>query len=204
MEQATPTLEELNTLIQMSGTINMEIFYWWCIALMVIIHAGFLSYEIGASRLKNVLTAGVKNILAFAFIVPTFYFFGWFIYNGFANGFTLDMEAAAAALPWSGSMGANISDNATGIFWGAFALFAATTASIMSGALIERTRMSAFIVLAIILGSGVWILGAGRHAAARFERAPSNPPLVRHHMRHTSLLSGREGKRARGSRATLD
>lgn len=160
MEQATPTLEELHKLVQMSGTINMEIFYWWCIALMVIIHAGFLSYEIGASRLKNVLTAGVKNILAFAFIVPTFFFFGWFIYNGFAAGFTLDMDAAAASLPWSGAMGPNVEDNATGIFWGAFALFAATTASIMSGALIERTRMSAFIILAIILGSAVWILGA--------------------------------------------
>lgn len=160
MEQTTPTLEELHKLIQMSDTINMEIFYWWCIALMMVIHAGFLSYEIGASRLKNALTAGVKNILAFAFIVPTFFFFGWWIYNGFAGGLIPDLDGAAASLPWAGSMGPSITDNATGIFWAAFALFAATTASIMSGALIERTRMSAFIILAIILGSGVWILGA--------------------------------------------
>ncbi|KFX71711.1 ammonium transporter [Pseudomonas taeanensis MS-3] len=160
MEQATPTLEELQQLIQMSNTINMEIFYWWCIALMMVIHAGFLSYEIGASRLKNALTAGVKNILAFAFIVPTFFFFGWWIYNGFSGGLIPDLDGAAGSLPWASSMGPNITDNATGIFWAAFVLFAATTASIMSGALIERTRMSAFIVLAIILGSGVWILGA--------------------------------------------
>lgn len=162
MEQTTPTLEQLHQMIKMSDTINMEIFYWWCIALMIIIHAGFLSYEIGASRLKNALTAGVKNILAFAFIVPTFYLFGWWIYNGFATGFDPvgAFESAAASLPWSQTMGPNITDNATGIFWGAFVLFAATTASIMSGAIIERTRMSAFIVLAIVLGSVIWILGA--------------------------------------------
>ncbi|PPC76711.1 ammonium transporter [Pokkaliibacter plantistimulans] len=160
MDQATPTLEELHKLLQMSDTINMEIFYWWCIALMVVIHAGFLSYEIGASRLKNALTAGVKNILAFAFIVPTFFFFGWWIYNAFYGGFTPDLAGAAGALPWAKSMGPDVTDNATGIFWGAFVMFAATTASIMSGAIIERTRMSAFIVLAIILGSVVWILAA--------------------------------------------
>ena len=75
--------EELKQLIEMSGTVNMEVYYWWCTALMVIIHAGFLAYEMGASRLKNTLASGVKNILAFAFVVPTFFFFGWFIYLAF-------------------------------------------------------------------------------------------------------------------------
>jgi Amt family ammonium transporter len=155
-----PTNAELQALINMTTTINMEVFYWWCTALMVIIHAGFLAYEMGASRLKNALASGVKNILAFAFIVPTFFFFGWWIYLAMYGGFTPDFEAAAAGAPWSLSMGPNLTDNATGIFWGAFVLFAATTASIMSGAVIERIRMSAFIILAIVLGSGVWILAA--------------------------------------------
>ena len=39
---------------------------------MILIHAGFLAYEICSSRTKNVLTSGVKNILAFAFVIPTF------------------------------------------------------------------------------------------------------------------------------------
>jgi ammonia channel protein AmtB len=138
----------------------MEVFYWWCTGLMVIIHAGFLAYEMGASRLKNALASGVKNILAFAFIIPTFFFFGWWIYLAMYQGFTPDFEAAAAGLPWSLNMGPNLADNASGIFWGAFVLFAATTASIFSGAVIERIRMSAFIILAIVLGSVVWILGA--------------------------------------------
>lgn len=143
----------------MAGTINMEIFYWWCIALMIMIHAGFLAYEMGASRTKNVLATGIKNILAFAFVVPTFFLFGWWIYCALPGGFTI-ADAGSDALPWAMKMGPNLSDNATGIFWAAFAMFAATTGSIMSGALIERIRMTAFIVLAIVLGSAVWILGA--------------------------------------------
>lgn len=155
-----PSVTELQALIEMTSTINMEVFYWWCTGLMVIIHAGFLAYEMGASRLKNALASGVKNILAFAFIIPTFFFFGWWIYLAMYQGFTPDFEAAAAGLPWSANMGPNLTDNASGIFWGAFVLFAATTASIFSGAVIERIRMSAFIILAILLGSVVWILGA--------------------------------------------
>ena len=169
------TPEELQALVakvdtleksqSMAGTINMEIFYWWCIALMVIIHAGFLAYEMGASRLKNVLATGIKNILAFAFIVPTMFFFGWWIYGAMPNG--IIPIAATGYLPWDDNMGPNLSDNATGIFWAAFTMFSATTASIMSGAVIERIRMSAFIILAILLGSVIWIWGAswGWHPA---------------------------------------
>jgi Amt family ammonium transporter len=158
--QLTERVAELESLVEMTGTVNMEVFYWWCTGLMVIIHAGFLAYEMGASRMKNALASGVKNILAFAFIIPTFFFFGWWIYLAMYNGFIPDFASAAAGLPWSTNMGPNLTDSASGIFWGAFVLFAATTASIFSGAVIERIRMSAFIILAIILGSVVWILGA--------------------------------------------
>jgi ammonia channel protein AmtB len=160
METTELTLAQLQAQFEMAGVINMEVFYWWCTGLMVIIHAGFLAYEMGASRQKNVLASGVKNILAFAFIIPTFYFFGWWIYLAMYQGFTPDYEASAAGLPWSTSMGPNLADNASGIFWGAFVLFAATTASIFSGAVIERIRVGSFLILAILLGSVVWILGA--------------------------------------------
>ena len=139
-------------------TVNMEVFYWWCTAFMFIIHAGFLGYEMGASRKKNVLASGIKNILAFAFMIPTFYFFGWWFYLASPGGLP-DLTVETGGAPWSEAMGPNLSDNATGIFWGAFALFAATTASIFSGAVIERIKLSGFILLAILLGSVVWIIG---------------------------------------------
>lgn len=47
-----------------------------------------------------------------------------------------------------------------GVFWGAFLLFSITTASIVSGAIIERVRMGAFWLIAVLLGSVLWILDA--------------------------------------------
>ena len=46
------------------------------------------------------------------------------------------------------------------VFFLAFLLFSWTTASIMSGALLERVRLSAYLLLAAFLGSVVWILDA--------------------------------------------
>lgn len=154
------TPEELERAVKLASTINMEVYYWWCTAVMVLIHAGFLAYEMGASRVKNTLASGVKNILAFAFTVPAFYAIGWWIYLAMYKGLSPDFEAGAAGVPWSMSMGPNLGDNATGVFWAAFMMFSATTASILSGAVIERIRLSAFIILAIVLGSSVWILAA--------------------------------------------
>ena len=165
MTNELPTLESLNALVQaqqaaldMHQSMDMEVFYWWCTALMLMIHAGFLAYEMGASRGKNALAAGIKNILALAMIIPTFYLVGWWIYNSFPNGIL--PVSLSSSLPWSTSMGPNLDEMGTGVFWAAFALFGATTGSILSGAVIERIRVSAFLVLTILVGGVVWILGA--------------------------------------------
>jgi ammonia channel protein AmtB len=149
------------------AAVNNEFFYWVSIALMMLIHAGFLAYEIGASRSKNVLATAMKNLLAFATIVASFFFVGWFLYNAMPSGWIQIDDLAKAALPWSDNMGPNIEDQASGIFWGAFALFAATTGSIMSGAVLERIRTSGFLILTVFVGSVVWIIGAawGWHGA---------------------------------------
>ncbi|GFM19042.1 MULTISPECIES: ammonium transporter [Mycobacteriaceae] len=160
----TPEVED--ALASMTA-VNNEFFYWMSIALMMLIHAGFLAYEIGASRSKNVLATAMKNLLAFATIVASFFFVGWFLYNAMPSGFLEFSDAAKAALPWSENMGPNTADPASGIFWGAFALFAATTGSIMSGAVLERIRTSGFLILTVFVGSVVWIIGAawGWHGA---------------------------------------
>ena len=156
----------------LTNTMFAELYYYLTIPLMIIIHAGFLAYEMGASRAKNALSSGVKNILAFAFVIPAFYFFGWWVYWGFPTGFSFSAGpngisgaeyANSIAWAWGDSaqyMGPNTEDQIDGVFWGAFALFAATTASIFSGAVIERIQTVGFVILAIILGGFSWTLGA--------------------------------------------
>lgn len=146
------------TLASMEGVMT-DFFYWVSIALMIAIHAGFLAYEVGASRSKNVLAAAMKNLLTFAVVIATFFFFGWWFYNAFYQFPVGSIDSATSALPWSADMGPNLS-SVTGIFWGAFALFAATTGSILSGAVLERIRTSAFLILTTVLGSVVWIIAA--------------------------------------------
>ena len=169
---------ELKASSAVTNTMFAETYYYLTIPLMIIIHAGFLAYEMGASRMKNVLSSGVKNILAFAFMIPTFYFFGWWVYWAFPTGLSLSMGAmeisgaeyaSSIALGWgdaAASMGPNINNQSAGVFFGAFALFACTTASIMSGAVIERIQTVGFTILAIALGSFAWVVAAawGWHA----------------------------------------
>jgi len=171
-------LEEVKQMIATTNSIFAETYYFLTIPLMMLIHAGFLAYEMGASRVKNVLATGTKNILAVAFTIVTFYLFGWWIYWAFPTGIDLSVGAAgisgleyanSIALAWGDSaqyMGPNIADKASGVFFAAFALFAATTASIMSGALIERIQTVGFVILAVVLGSFAWVVAAawGWHA----------------------------------------
>ena len=177
-EQVAKLTADLAALQAASGAGNTafaEVYYYLTIPLMILIHVGFLSYEMGASRSKHVLASGVKNILAFAFLVPLFYYVGWFVYWAFPTGIDFSAGpngisgweyAVAVANPAGAVMGPNLADSATGVFWGAFTLFAATTASIMSGAVIERIRVVAFVILAIVLGAFAWVVGAawGWHA----------------------------------------
>lgn len=179
MEQELATLAatvaDLKAKADGTSTTYAEVYYYLTIPLMVLIHAGFLAYEMGASRSKNALTAGIKNILAFALIVPFYFVIGWWIYWAFPTGLSLSEGAMGTsglayaneiALPWSQYMGPNLDDRASGVFWGAFVLFAATTGSIMSGALIERIRLTGFVVLAVVLGSVLFSISAawGWHA----------------------------------------
>ena len=46
------TLEELEVFVTTQANVAMEAYYWWCTALMIAIHVGFLMYEVGASRYK--------------------------------------------------------------------------------------------------------------------------------------------------------
>jgi ammonia channel protein AmtB len=137
---------------------------------MFLIHVGFCMYEVGASRQKNTMHTLLKNSMLIPLVTITFFFFGWWIYWAFPNGpfitGGLDLESAAANTAWSETMGTNLGDRITGVFWAAFLLFSWTAASIVSGAVIERIQSGAFWVIAVMIGSVTWIIDAswGWHA----------------------------------------
>ena len=165
---------ELTSLV----TIFTEFYYWLTVVLMFLIHVGFCMYEVGASRYRNHMHTLMKNTMLIPLVTVTFFFFGWWIYFAFVNGPGIigGLVSAPWATPWSELMGAHLGGSAVqgsltvddtaywarinGVFWAAFLLFSWTAASIVSGAVIERIRPSAFWLLAILIGSVTWIIDA--------------------------------------------
>jgi ammonium transporter, Amt family len=162
LEEAAPA-EGVN----LDSAILGEQFYFWTVVVMWLIHVGFMTYEAGSVRRKNVMATAMKNIMTIAVVTPTFYYIGWWIYNCNQPGLPIgpnstDFTSAVCqgGIPWSDTFGPNLTDNINLIFFLAFLLFSWTTASIMSGATLERIRFSAYLVLAALLGSVVWVLDA--------------------------------------------
>ncbi len=155
-----------------------EVYYWITVVFMFLIHVGFCMYEVGASRKKNMMHTLMKNTMVIPLVTVSFFYFGWWIYFGWANGpgITGGVIDAPWATPWSELMGAHLGgkpfqDTLTaddtmgwarinGVFWAAFLLFSWTAASIVSGAVIERIRSGAFWLLAVLIGSFMWIIDA--------------------------------------------
>ena len=81
-----PTIEELDARVTLDSQILTEQFYFFTVVIMWLIHAGFMAYEAGAARRKNVMSTAMKNILTIAVVTPSFYYFGWYIYGCFEHG----------------------------------------------------------------------------------------------------------------------
>ena len=155
-------------------TTFIEAYYFFTVAIMWLLHVGFMTYEAGVSRRKNIMSTAMKNIMTIAVVTPTFYYLGWWVYFCMEEGLlpTTTADGAGNAgegayfcgdgygVPWHGSMGPNLGDNISGVFWAAFVLFSWTTGSIMSGAVLERIRISAYLWLTALMGGLVWVLAA--------------------------------------------
>jgi ammonium transporter, Amt family len=145
-------------------TVFVEFYYWVTIPLMFLIHVGFCMYEVGASRRRNHMHTLMKNSMIIPLVTVTFFFFGWWIYFALPNGpfitGGINWEAAGPNALTAPTMAPNLDDRITGVFWAAFLLFSWTAASIVSGAVIERINSGAFWILAVVIGSGAWIVDA--------------------------------------------
>lgn len=137
---------------------------WVLIAsvLVFLMHAGFAMVEVGFTQSKNAVNIIMKNFVTVAIGVMCYYFVGFAIMYGsdFHGLIGTDMFMLVGA-----------EKVMNGVLFDAFflfqAIFAATCATIVSGAVAERTKFNAYVVFVFIATLiiypliGHWIWGGG-------------------------------------------
>lgn len=134
--------------------------------LVFFMQAGFAMVETGFTRAKNACNILMKNLMDFCFGTVAFWAVGFGVMFGVGNaffgtsGFFLhDAGGTFASLAWT-----KVPLECKYFFQ---LVFAATAATIVSGAMAERTKFIAYIVYSIVISaviypvSGHWIWGGG-------------------------------------------
>ncbi|MFD3000960.1 ammonium transporter [Pontibacter toksunensis] len=139
------------------------------IFLVFVMHLGFASLESGLARSKNTVNVLFKNSMIPAIGLITYALWGFSMMypgEGFAGG-VFGFSNFGIPLPEGGETSAY---NEGYTFWTDFlfqGMFAATAATIVSGAVAERIKLSAFIVFSILFVGlcypivGMWKWGGG-------------------------------------------
>jgi Amt family ammonium transporter len=134
-------------------------------ALVFFMQAGFAMVETGFTRAKNAGNIIMKNLMDFCIGTPVFWIFGFGIMFGEGNGFIGKIAGIATESAYGSSM---LPDGVP--FW-AFLIFqtvfCATAATIVSGAMAERTKFISYCIYSFLISlivypvSGHWIWGGG-------------------------------------------
>lgn len=142
-----------------------------CTALVFFMHTGFAFLEIGLTRQKNTINILFKNIFIITVGLLLYYIGGFnLMYPGFAEGSAgfLDFAGFGIAAPENGMTTAYADGGYT--WWTDFlfqGMFAATAATIVSGAVAERMKIGPFMIFTVIyVGlvypiAGSWKWGGG-------------------------------------------
>jgi Amt family ammonium transporter len=142
-----------------------------CTALVFIMHLGFSTLEIGLARSKNTVNILFKNVFIISIGILIYSIGGFnlmypgeFLWDGFIGFAGFGLEAPMA----DGSL--DLAYNAGYTYWTDFlfqAMFAATAATIVSGAIAERAKLESFFIFSILLVGiiypivGSWKWGGG-------------------------------------------
>ncbi|WP_031429108.1 ammonium transporter [Flavimarina sp. Hel_I_48] len=142
-----------------------------CTGLVFFMHLGFSLLEIGLTREKNTINILFKNVFIICVGLLMYYIGGFnLMYPGFAEGSAgiLDFAGFGIAPPENGMTPEYADGGYT--WWTDFlfqGMFAATAATIVSGAVAERVKLGAFMIFTIIyVGivypiAGSWQWGGG-------------------------------------------
>lgn len=139
-----------------------------CTALVFFMHTGFAFLEIGLTRQKNTINILFKNIFIITVGLLLYYLIGFnLMYPGEFNGYLGSIVPGIA--PPENGMTPEYADGGY-TWWTDFlfqGMFAATAATIVSGAVAERMKIGAFMIFTIIyVGliypiAGSWKWGGG-------------------------------------------
>ncbi|APG27427.1 ammonium transporter [Syntrophotalea acetylenivorans] len=131
-------------------------FVWTLVAafMVFIMQAGFAMVESGFTRAKNACNILMKNMMDFSVGAIAFWAIGFGLMFGTTNGFfgTTDFF-------FSGATGDGEAWNYA--FWMFQTVFAATAATIISGAVAERTKFSAYMVYSIFVSALIYPIFGG-------------------------------------------
>ncbi len=137
---------------------------WVCLAafLVFFMQAGFALVEAGMTRAKNVCNIMMKNLLDFCMGSLAFWLIGFGLMFGLSKGGWIGIEGflfdPEAVLSSGKSMAATVGKS-VGFSW-AFLIFqtvfAATAATIISGAMAERTKFSSYLIYSVVITAFIY------------------------------------------------
>ena len=132
-------------------------------ALVFFMQAGFAMVETGFTRAKNAGNIIMKNLMDFSIGAPIFWLVGFGIMFGAGNGFIGNFDLLSRG-DYSAALPEGVPFFAFMIFQ---TVFCATSATIVSGAMAERTKFASYCVYSALISlivypiSGHWIWGGG-------------------------------------------
>ncbi|MCA9518516.1 MAG: ammonium transporter, partial [Myxococcales bacterium] len=133
----------------MEGVSNLDtVWVLVCGMLVFFMHTGFALLESGFGRKKNTVNILAKNFLTVAFASLAFYFIGFGLM--FGEGGFLGLTGFAPSFD-----GTDVASTPSNLPMAAFfffqLVFAATAATIVSGAVAERIKLSMYLLFAFVL-----------------------------------------------------
>jgi len=122
--------------------------------LVFFMQAGFGMLEVGAVAAKNSKNILVKNLFDVALCVLTYFWMGWDI----SFGSPLSTHVGNGSyLSWAGQIGSNSTEYPRiQREWMFQFAFAATAATIVSGAMAERTQFKAYVIISFVVSTFIY------------------------------------------------